>query len=107
MTDSASNRKRADVRPGEEEFVDEVDSCAGSHSSAASQAELVDVVTNAMAAAWNEAVPPGQSPADPMPLWLMLAKRIMSAAGEGERDLERLKCFALAGIEPAKSLPIT
>ena len=99
MSDEASNPKRADARldvaAGDEGAV----GFAGANASASSEVELADVMTQAMAAAWNEAVPLDEPPTDPMPLWLMLAKRIMSAAGEGERDAERLKRIALAGIE--------
>jgi len=108
MSDEASNPKRADARldvaAGEEcavghKKVDEINGFAGANASASSEAELAEVMTQAMAAAWNEVVPLADPLTDPMPLWLTLAKRIMSAAGEGERDPERLKRIALAGIE--------
>ena len=52
----------------------------------------VDLITEAMAEAWEEALRRlGGPPNDPQPLWMLLAKRVLAAAGEGERDAQRLK----------------
>jgi hypothetical protein len=73
---------------------------AAANLSVASQAELTDILTEAMEAAWVEVVHKlGGVPSDPLPIWSMLAKRIMIAAGEGERDPQRLKCIALRALE--------
>ena len=57
---------------------------------------LYDVITEAMSDAWDEALRIlGGLPSDPLPLWTMLARRILAAAGDGERDPERLKRIAL------------
>ena len=58
--------------------------------------ELVDTVTEAT---WNEALRQvGGLPSNPLPLWMMLATRILRAVADGERDPQRLKRFALDGI---------
>ena len=58
--------------------------------------ELVDTVTEAT---WNEALRQvGGLPSNPLPLWTMLATRILRAVADGERDPQRLKRFALDGI---------
>jgi hypothetical protein len=58
--------------------------------------ELVDVVTGAV---WEEALRQlGGSPSNPLPLWTKLASRILRAVGDGERDPQRLKRFALDGL---------
>jgi hypothetical protein len=57
--------------------------------------ELVDVVTEAT---WNEALSQlGGLPSNPLPLWMMLATRILRAVADGERDPQRIKRFALDG----------
>lgn len=62
--------------------------------------ELVDVMTQAMEAAWEEAVRHlGGAPIDPLPIWTMLATRILTAAGNGERDPKRLKLIALRAFD--------
>jgi hypothetical protein len=54
---------------------------------------LVDGVTEAT---WNEALGQlGKAPSNPLPLWMMLASRILRAVAIGERDPERLKRLAL------------
>ena len=58
--------------------------------------ELVDTVTEAT---WNEALRQlGELPNNPLPLWTMLATRILRAVADGERDPQRLKRFALDGL---------
>ena len=58
--------------------------------------ELVDMVTEAT---WNEALSQlGGLPANPLPLWTMLATRILRGVADGERDPQRLKRFALDGL---------
>ena len=48
--------------------------------------ELVDTVTEAT---WNEALRQlGGLPSNPLPLWTMLASRILRAVADGERDAE-------------------
>ena len=67
---------------------------------APSQTPSYDVITEAMAAAWDEAICAlGEPPSDPLPLWTMLARRILIAVAEGERDPERLKRMALRNLE--------
>jgi hypothetical protein len=59
-----------------------------------------NVITEAMAAAWEEAITVlGGPPSDPLPLWTVLARRLLTAAGDGERDRERLKRAALRFFE--------
>ena len=106
MSDEARNLQRdlhlaggkLAIRP---DIIDAIDrSRAAANTSVASQAKLMDVMTEAMEGAWIEAVHMlGGVPADPLPIWSMLAKRILIAAGEGERDPERLKDIALRGLE--------
>jgi hypothetical protein len=58
--------------------------------------ELVDTATEAT---WNEALRRlGGLPSNPLPLWTMLASRILRAVADGERDPQRLKRFALDGL---------
>jgi hypothetical protein len=58
--------------------------------------ELVDMVTEAV---WEEALRQlGGSPSSPLPLWTKLASRILRAVADGERDPQRLKRFALEGL---------
>ena len=58
--------------------------------------ELVDMVTEAT---WNDALSwLGGLPSNPLPLWMMLATRIMRAVADGERDPQRIKRFALDGL---------
>ena len=58
--------------------------------------ELVDSVTEA---AWNDAMSQlGGLPSNPLPLWMMLATRILRAVADGERDPQRIKRFALDGL---------
>jgi hypothetical protein len=58
--------------------------------------ELLDMVTEAT---WNEALRQrGGLPSNPLPLWTMLATRILRAFADGERDPQRLKRFALDGL---------
>jgi hypothetical protein len=57
---------------------------------------LMDAVTEAT---WNEALHRlGAAPSNPLPLWTMLASRILRAVADGERDPEHLKRFALDGL---------
>jgi hypothetical protein len=63
-----------------------------------SQAPSYDVITEAMCGAWEEALRLlGGPPENPLPLWMMLATRILVAAGDGERDPGCLKRIALRG----------
>ena len=58
--------------------------------------ELVDMVTEAT---WNDALGQlGGLPSNPLPLWIMLATRILSVVADGERDPQRVKRFALDGL---------
>jgi hypothetical protein len=58
--------------------------------------ELVDMVVKAT---WEEALRRlGGSPSNPLPLWTMLASRILRAVANGERDPQRLERFALEGL---------
>ena len=51
--------------------------------------ELVDVVTEAT---WNDALSQlGGLPSNPLPLWMMLATRILRAVADGERDPQLIK----------------
>jgi hypothetical protein len=62
-------------------------------------AELLRVTTGALEEAWSEAVLIlGGPPVDPISMRAQLARRIMAAAGNGERDPERLKKIALGAI---------
>ena len=73
----------------------------------ASPAELVgleddtaDIITEAVAATWKEAVHQlGGPPSNPLPLWTMMAARILDAVKNGERDPQGLKFFALVGLK--------
>ncbi len=59
--------------------------------------ELVDMVTEAT---WKEALSQlGGLPSNPLPLWMMLATRILRAVADGERDPQRIKRFALEGLK--------
>ncbi len=106
MSDEARNLQRDLRRTGGKpavcpDLIEAIDrSGSAANVSGASQAKLMDVMTEAMEGAWIEAVHMlGGVPADPLPIWSMLAKRILIAAGEGERDPERLKRIALRGLE--------
>ena len=58
-----------------------------------------ELVTVATEATWKEALRQlGGLPSNPLPLWTMLASRILRAVADGERDAERLKRFALDGL---------
>jgi hypothetical protein len=58
--------------------------------------ELVDMVTGAT---WAEALRRlGEPPSNPLPLWILLASRILRAVADGERDPQRLKRIALDGL---------
>jgi hypothetical protein len=58
---------------------------------------LIDGVTEAT---WNEALGRlGKAPSNPLPLWMILAARILRAVADGERDPERLKRLALEGLD--------
>ena len=58
--------------------------------------ELLDKTTEAT---WNEALRQlSNTPSNPLPLWTMLASRILRAVATGERDPERLKHLALEGL---------
>jgi hypothetical protein len=53
-----------------------------------------------MAEAWDEIESLlGGPPSDPLPLWTTLARRILAAAADGERDVQRLKRIALRAFE--------
>ena len=106
MSDESRNLRRDHRLAGvtraiREDVIDAINrSRAAANLSVASQAELTDILTEATEAAWVEAVHRlGGVPDDPLPIWSMLAKRIMIAAGEGERDPQRLKCIALRALE--------
>jgi len=61
------------------------------------RSELVDMVAEAT---WNEAVNQlGTFPTNPLPLWTMLATRILRAVAAGESDPQRIKRFALEGLK--------
>jgi hypothetical protein len=58
--------------------------------------ELVDMATEAT---WEEALCRlGKVPSNPLPLWMLLASRILRAVADGERDPQRLKRLALDGL---------
>jgi hypothetical protein len=60
-------------------------------------AELIDMVTGAT---WEEALRRlGEPPSNPLPLWILLASRILRAVADGEGDPQRLKRLALEGLE--------
>lgn len=106
MSDESRNLQRDHRLAGGKRAIrqDVIDAINRTHTAAnvnvASRAELTDILTEATEAAWVEAVDRlGGVPADPLPIWSMLAKRIMIAAGEGERDPQRLKCIALRALE--------
>ena len=106
MSDESRNVQRDHRLAGGKRAIrqDVIDAISRSRAAAdvsvASQAELTDILAEATEAAWLEAVHKlGGVPADPLPIWSMLAKRIMIAAGEGERDPQRLKCIALRDLE--------
>ena len=106
MSDESRNLRRdhrlaGGTRAIRQDVIDAINrSRAAANVSVASQAELTDILTEAMEAAWVEVVHKlGGVPSDPLPIWSMLAKRIMIAAGEGERDPQRLKCIALRALE--------
>ena len=62
--------------------------------------ELVDMATEAT---WEEALSRlGKLPSNPLPLWMLLASRILRAVADGERDPQRLKRLALDGLNEAK-----
>ena len=85
-----------DVRhAGGEEHTNEADAEVGGEPTSAT-GELVDTVTEGT---WNEALSQlGGLPSNPLPLWTMLATRILRAVADGERDPQRLKRFALDGL---------
>jgi hypothetical protein len=57
---------------------------------------LIEVVTEAT---WNEALHRlGKAPSNPLPLWMMLASRILRMVADGERDPQRLQRHALDGL---------
>ena len=59
--------------------------------------ELLDIVTEAT---WNDALSQlGGLPSNPLPLWIMLATRILRAVADGERDPQRIQRFALDGLK--------
>lgn len=71
------------------------------NESLAAEAEMVDVMTEAMQAAWAETIRQlGGAPSDPLPIWTRLATRILTAVDEGERDPNCLKLIALGALEP-------
>ncbi len=62
--------------------------------------ELVDLVTEAT---WKEALSQlGGLPSNPLPLWTLLATRILRAVADGERDPQRLERFALDGLNDSE-----
>jgi hypothetical protein len=80
---------------GREERSNEADAEIGGETTAAT-GELVDMVTEAT---WDEALRQlGGLPSNPLPIWTMLATRILRAVADGERDPQRLKRFALDGL---------
>ena len=63
------------------------------------QLRTVDAATEAIEAAWEEALLGlDGAPLDPLPLWTKLATRVLTAVGDGERDPQRLKQIALAAL---------
>ena len=57
---------------------------------------LVDKATKA---SWEEALRQlGGLPSNPLPLWTILASRILRAVANGERDPQQLKRLALEGL---------
>jgi hypothetical protein len=76
------------------EPTDEMDEIAGDPEPATRA--LIDSVTEAT---WNEALHRlGEAPSNPLPLWMMLATRILRAVADGERDSPRLQRHALDGL---------
>jgi hypothetical protein len=95
MSDVSFNPKRADdgQKVGQH-------SPSGRANGFAPQARIVDVATEAMEAAWEEALRRlDGAPLDPLPLWTKLATRVLTAVGNGERDPQRLKQIALAALD--------
>ena len=65
-----------------------------------SQGTSYDLITEVMTETWDEALRIlGGLPSDPLALWTLLAKRVLTAVGEGERNPERLKHIALRFLE--------
>ncbi|MGP1666672.1 MAG: hypothetical protein ACTS5I_12325 [Rhodanobacter sp.] len=63
---------------------------------------MVDMVTEAT---WNDALSQlGGLPSNSLPLWIMLATRILRAVADGERDPQRIKRFALDGLNDQDGL---
>jgi hypothetical protein len=80
---------------GREEHSNEAEAEVGGESKSAT-CQLVDMVTEAT---WEEALRQlGGLPSNPLPLWTMLATRILRAVADGERDPLCLKRFALEGL---------
>jgi hypothetical protein len=76
------------------ESTDEMDEVVGEPEPATSA--LIDAVTEAT---WNEALRQlDKVPTNPLPLWVVLATRILRAVADGERDPQRLERLALDGL---------
>ena len=93
MSDESRNLRRdhrlaGGTRAIRQDVIDAINrSRAAANVSVASQAELTDILTEATEAAWVEAVHRlGGVPDVPLPIWSMLAKRIMVAAGDDRRN---------------------
>lgn len=57
------------------------------------------LVDRVIEATWNEALRRlGKAPSNPLALWMMLASRVLRVVADGERNPERLKRFALDGL---------
>ena len=62
--------------------------------------DVLSVSSQAFEEAWTETqLILGSPPVDPSAIRTLLARRIMAAAGRGERDRARLKNIALGAIE--------
>jgi hypothetical protein len=95
MTDALFNPKRAE----DEDAVGQQHVNRQTDNGLACQARIVDVATEAMEAAWEEALRIEEAPLDPLPLWTKLATRILTAVGDGERDPQRLTQIALTALD--------
>ena len=84
------------VSPGVRVSGGEKSTCGSDEALRPDTRELLDKVTEAT---WNEALRRlGDTPSNPLPLWTMLASRILRAVAIGERDPERLQRLALEGL---------
>jgi hypothetical protein len=93
MPDALFNPKRAE----DKDAVGQQHANRQTDNGLARQAGLV--ATDAMEAAWEEALRIEEAPHDPLPLWTKLATRILTAVGDGEHDPQRLKQIALTALD--------